>query len=179
MTGGGPGFTCDVLASVIYKQYQAGFFGLSTAGNVVLFLLVTVDHGPAVVVPQPKAGGTCEARERRRAWIVGAIAILVSIVVFLVPFAFILAAGGQDPSASPPLLAVLLAEALRAVRRTSGRAQRATTTVIIAFINSAVLTVGSASPLMVADRAHGRPMSGSVATEQVEPAASTSSCSPG
>ncbi|MGO7983499.1 sugar ABC transporter permease, partial [Rhizobium johnstonii] len=41
-TGGGPGFTSDVLASVIYKQYQAGFFGLSTAGNVVLFLLVTV-----------------------------------------------------------------------------------------------------------------------------------------
>jgi len=41
-TGGGPGFTSDVIASVIYKQYQAGFYGLSTAGNVVLFLLVTV-----------------------------------------------------------------------------------------------------------------------------------------
>lgn len=41
-TGGGPGFTSDVLASVIYKQYQAGFFGLSTAGNVVLFVLVAV-----------------------------------------------------------------------------------------------------------------------------------------
>ena len=40
MTGGGPGFTSDVLASVIYKQYQAGFFGLSTAGNVVLFIVV-------------------------------------------------------------------------------------------------------------------------------------------
>ena len=40
MTRGGPGFTSDVIASVIYKQYQAGFFGLSTAGNVVLFLLV-------------------------------------------------------------------------------------------------------------------------------------------
>jgi raffinose/stachyose/melibiose transport system permease protein len=42
MTRGGPGFTTDVLASVIYKQYQAGFYGLSTAGNVVLFALVTV-----------------------------------------------------------------------------------------------------------------------------------------
>jgi raffinose/stachyose/melibiose transport system permease protein len=41
-TGGGPGFTSDVLASVIYKQYQAGFYGLSTAGNVVLFLVVTL-----------------------------------------------------------------------------------------------------------------------------------------
>ena len=41
MTRGGPGFTSDVIASVIYKQYQAGFYGLSTAGNVVLFVLVT------------------------------------------------------------------------------------------------------------------------------------------
>ena len=42
MTGGGPGFASDVLTSVIYKQYQAGFYGLSTAGNVVLFILVTI-----------------------------------------------------------------------------------------------------------------------------------------
>jgi raffinose/stachyose/melibiose transport system permease protein len=46
MTRGGPGFTSDVIASVIYKQYQAGFYGLSTAGNVVLFLVVT-----AIVLP--------------------------------------------------------------------------------------------------------------------------------
>ncbi|MBU0973930.1 MAG: sugar ABC transporter permease [Proteobacteria bacterium] len=41
MTRGGPGFASDVLTSVIYKQYQAGFYGLSTAGNVVLFIMVT------------------------------------------------------------------------------------------------------------------------------------------
>lgn len=41
MTRGGPGFSSDVIASVIYKQYQAGFYGLSTAGNVILFLVVT------------------------------------------------------------------------------------------------------------------------------------------
>ncbi|MCB0197234.1 MAG: sugar ABC transporter permease, partial [Anaerolineae bacterium] len=41
MTRGGPGFASDVLTSVIYKQYQAGFYGLSTAGNVVLFIIVT------------------------------------------------------------------------------------------------------------------------------------------
>ncbi|MGW6195007.1 carbohydrate ABC transporter permease [Kribbella sp. NPDC055110] len=46
MTQGGPGFTSDVIASVIYKQYQAGFYGLSTAGNVVLFVTVT-----AIVLP--------------------------------------------------------------------------------------------------------------------------------
>jgi raffinose/stachyose/melibiose transport system permease protein len=42
MTRGGPGFTSDVIASVIYKQYQAGFYGLSTAGNVVLLVVVAV-----------------------------------------------------------------------------------------------------------------------------------------
>jgi raffinose/stachyose/melibiose transport system permease protein len=46
MTQGGPGFTSDVIASVIYKQYQAGFYGLSTAGNVVLFLVVS-----AIILP--------------------------------------------------------------------------------------------------------------------------------
>jgi raffinose/stachyose/melibiose transport system permease protein len=46
MTRGGPGFTSDVIASVIYKQYQAGFYGLSTAGNVVLFVVVTI-----IIVP--------------------------------------------------------------------------------------------------------------------------------
>jgi raffinose/stachyose/melibiose transport system permease protein len=45
-TQGGPGFASDVIASVIYKQYQAGFYGLSTAGNVVLFIVVT-----AIVYP--------------------------------------------------------------------------------------------------------------------------------
>ncbi|MFC4321451.1 carbohydrate ABC transporter permease [Litchfieldia salsa] len=41
MTKGGPGFTTDLIASIIYKQYQAGFYGLSTAGNVILFVLVS------------------------------------------------------------------------------------------------------------------------------------------
>lgn len=42
MTHGGPGFASDVLTSVIFKQYQAGFYGLSSAGNVVMFFLVTL-----------------------------------------------------------------------------------------------------------------------------------------
>jgi len=45
-TGGGPGFASDVIGSLIYKQYQAGFYGLSTAGNVILFIVVT-----AIVLP--------------------------------------------------------------------------------------------------------------------------------
>ena len=42
MTGGGPGFATDVVASVIYKQYAAGFYGLSTAGNVVMLILISI-----------------------------------------------------------------------------------------------------------------------------------------
>lgn len=49
MTGGGPGFASDVLASLVYKKYQAGFYGLSTAGNVIMFLLIL-----ALILPLQK-----------------------------------------------------------------------------------------------------------------------------
>lgn len=42
MTGGGPGFSSDLIASIIYKQYQAGFYGLATAGNVIMFIIIAV-----------------------------------------------------------------------------------------------------------------------------------------
>lgn len=42
LTQGGPGFASDVLTSVVLKQYQAGFYGLSAAGNVLLFIFVTI-----------------------------------------------------------------------------------------------------------------------------------------
>ncbi len=45
-TGGGPGFSSDVIGSLIYKNYQAGYYGLSTAGNVILFVAVS-----AIVIP--------------------------------------------------------------------------------------------------------------------------------
>ncbi len=41
MTGGGPGFATDVMASVIYKEYAYGFYGLSTAGNVIMLLVIS------------------------------------------------------------------------------------------------------------------------------------------
>ena len=72
MTEGGPGFTSDVIASVIYKQYQAGFFGLSTAGNVILFIVVT-----AIIVPvswflnRREVTGPDEHRPRRAVRTVG------------------------------------------------------------------------------------------------------------
>ena len=42
MTGGGPGFATDTMASVIYKQYAAGFYGMSTAGHVIMFVIIAV-----------------------------------------------------------------------------------------------------------------------------------------
>lgn len=42
MTGGGPGYATEVVASTVYKQYAAGYYGLSTAGNVIMFVLIAV-----------------------------------------------------------------------------------------------------------------------------------------
>lgn len=56
MTKGGPGFASDTIASVIYKQYQAGFYGLSTAGNVVLFVLIGILVVPLTMFLNRKQG---------------------------------------------------------------------------------------------------------------------------
>jgi len=56
MTKGGPGFASDTIASVIYKQYQSGFFGLSTAGNVVLFILIGILVVPLTMFLNRKEG---------------------------------------------------------------------------------------------------------------------------
>lgn len=56
MTKGGPGFSSDTVASVIYKQYQAGFYGLSTAGNVVLFILIALLVVPLTMMLNRKQG---------------------------------------------------------------------------------------------------------------------------
>ena len=40
MTKGGPGFATDVLGSVVYKQYSAGYYGLSTTGNVIMLIFI-------------------------------------------------------------------------------------------------------------------------------------------
>lgn len=56
MTRGGPGFASDTVASVIYKQYQAGFYGLSTAGNVVLFILIAVLVVPLTMLLNRREG---------------------------------------------------------------------------------------------------------------------------
>lgn len=49
MTKGGPGFTTDLIASIIYKQFQGGFYGIATAGNVILLIVVS-----AIAMPMYK-----------------------------------------------------------------------------------------------------------------------------
>ena len=40
LTGGGPGYSSEVLGTVIYKLFARGSYGLGTAGNVILFIIV-------------------------------------------------------------------------------------------------------------------------------------------
>jgi raffinose/stachyose/melibiose transport system permease protein len=42
MTSGVPTATTNVISSAIYSQYAAGFYGLATAGNVVMLLLISL-----------------------------------------------------------------------------------------------------------------------------------------
>jgi len=42
MTGGGPGFASELMTSIIFKNFASGFHGLATAGNVILFIMVSV-----------------------------------------------------------------------------------------------------------------------------------------
>lgn len=42
MTGGGPGYSTEVLGSVIYKLFSRGNYGLATAGYVIMFIAVSL-----------------------------------------------------------------------------------------------------------------------------------------
>lgn len=42
MTGGGPGYSTEVLGSVIYKLFARGNYGLATAGYVIMFVIVSL-----------------------------------------------------------------------------------------------------------------------------------------
>ena len=42
ITGGGPGFATETFNSVIYKKFAEGYFGLSTAAGMLLFLIIAV-----------------------------------------------------------------------------------------------------------------------------------------
>jgi raffinose/stachyose/melibiose transport system permease protein len=40
MTEGGPGTSTEVIALSVYKQFAAGYYGLSTAGNVIMLIMI-------------------------------------------------------------------------------------------------------------------------------------------
>ncbi len=42
MTGGGPGYSTELLGSAIYKLFSRGSYGLATAGYVIMFVVVSV-----------------------------------------------------------------------------------------------------------------------------------------
>ena len=42
LTGGGPGYSTEVIGSVVYKLFSRGSYGLATAGNVILFVIVSI-----------------------------------------------------------------------------------------------------------------------------------------
>ena len=162
MTKGGPGFASDVIASVIYKQYQAGFYGLSTAGSVVLFLLVTIIvvplTGGSTVERSPMATDTVAAtgsittsdprRRNTRGIVIGVAAIILTAIFFVVPFAFIFVIASKDVTEAAALefswpsnfqLFQNLGDALAARDYL----------MVIAFINSVILTVASVTGLVI------------------------------
>ena len=95
MTHGGPGFATDVIASTIYKQYQAGFYGLATAGNVILFIAVTHHRLSDDAALQPPRDRAVSALRSLRSWWLDVVALLVVAIVFVVPFLFIVVTAGK------------------------------------------------------------------------------------
>ncbi len=124
MTKGGPGFASDVIASVIYKQYQAGFYGLSTAGNVILFLVVTVIVVPLTGVAQP--GAETNPNERTPSWVWSSGMGRASIDDGDRDLHHARSSSSssdrvQDKAARRPMLEFILADRIRACSKTSRR----------------------------------------------------------
>jgi raffinose/stachyose/melibiose transport system permease protein len=87
-------------------------------------------------------------RLRLRQWIVGIIAILVSIVVFLVPFAFVLFQAAKNPAEASNLNFALPTKWLL-WDNLVGVLQANDGLIVTAFINSTVLTIASVTVMVV------------------------------
>ena len=85
---------------------------------------------------------------RVRRWVVGVVAILVSAIVFLVPFAFVILQAAKDPSEASnlnfalPTKWVFFQNLVAVLQSNDGL-------IITAFINSIILTVGSVLVMVV------------------------------
>jgi raffinose/stachyose/melibiose transport system permease protein len=87
-------------------------------------------------------------RERRRAWIVGSIAILVSVVVFLVPFAFVLLQAAKPPAEASDL-AFSWPKQFQFFQNFVDTLNSNDGVIWRAIINSTVLTVGSVALMVI------------------------------
>ena len=145
MTRGGPGFTTDVITSTIYKQYQAGFYGLATAGNVILFIAVMLLVVPTHAVLRESGSSSCERGPVGATWWVDAVALAVVGIVFVVPFVFILFMAGKDQAE-----AALSSSRRRRMASCSRTSERSSDTrdglIVTAMRNSLILTVASVDP---------------------------------
>lgn len=54
LTGGGPGNTTEVLATAVFRTYSAGAYGLSTALNVIVFLITALIAIATLKIITPK-----------------------------------------------------------------------------------------------------------------------------
>ena len=87
-------------------------------------------------------------REKAQRWIVGSIAIVVSAVVFLVPFVFIILQAAKDP-AEASALAFTLPKQWRIWDNVVAVVQSNDNQIVTAFVNSAILTVTSVIVMVV------------------------------
>jgi raffinose/stachyose/melibiose transport system permease protein len=87
-------------------------------------------------------------RERRRAWVIGTAAIVVSVVVFLVPFSFVLLQAAKTPADASSLSYTWPTE-FRFVQNFFQTLNYNGGAVWRAIINSAILTVSSVTLMVV------------------------------
>ena len=119
MTRGGPGFTTDVIASMIYKQYQAGFYGLSTAGNVVLFVAGRASSCSRSAGSSAAGRSSCEDLRRHRLGAIG-IALLIRASCSSCRSSFIVFTAAKDRGEAAEL-ELRLADELADHRQLRGR----------------------------------------------------------
>ena len=87
-------------------------------------------------------------RERVQRWVVGSIAVVVSVVVFLVPFAFIVLQAAKDP-AEASALAFSLPSHWQIWQNIVSVFQANDSEIVTAFFNSAILTISSVIIMVV------------------------------
>ena len=149
MTRGGPGFTSDVIASVIYKQYQAGFYGLVHRRQRRPFRGRRHYHRAARLVAESQG---VDADDRAAQYATSALSSLSRRRSLSLCCAFHLhfpdRGEGQEEASRPILLAARLALLGNLVDVIKTRDYM----LLLAFFNSTILTVGA----RYAPRAFGR-----------------------